>query len=208
VSDDITQSARCLDEEERATWMSLVAMIMCLPGAIEAQIKRDSGLNLFEYLILTSLAQWQGEVLRMSQLAMLAGGSRSRLSHAVARLEKQGLVRRRPGVDNDGQYVGAVITEKGRTLIEAVAPGHEREARRLVFDRLGRDQSRRLKPLACEIAEAASPEMARALHQVLATFGPRPSQSGPEHEQSPARTVVPGERDRLQRARPISSEPT
>ena len=38
-----------LDADERHAWMSLIAMLMSVPPAIDAQLKRDSGLNFFEY---------------------------------------------------------------------------------------------------------------------------------------------------------------
>src|SRR5262245_12144774 len=81
--------------EERAAWMTLATVMTGLPAAIEAQLKKDAGVNFFEYSILVALARPQSHSVQMTHLALLAGGSLSRLSHAVSRLERQGLVRRR-----------------------------------------------------------------------------------------------------------------
>lgn len=169
VSGDITGPVPWLDDGERATWMNLMSMVISLPTAIEAQLKRDSGLSFFEYSILSALSQRRDHVLQMSSLAMLAGGSPSRLSHAVARLERQGLVRRRPSAVTEHRCIDAVLTAEGLERLEAAAPGHVREARRLVFDRLTPDQARRLEHVAHEVSEAASPEMAQAVQGLLVT---------------------------------------
>src|SRR5690348_3099689 len=85
-----------LSDDERHAWMAFSAMLMTVPPAIDGQLKRDAGINFFEYSILTSLSESPDHTVRMSTLAHLAGGSLSRLSHAVSRLERQGWVRRRP----------------------------------------------------------------------------------------------------------------
>ncbi len=61
--------------------------------------------------------------------------SQSRASHAVTALQERGFVdavrvRRTAG----GQYVQ--LTQGSAALLEAYAPGHVAEVRRLVFDRL------------------------------------------------------------------------
>ena len=79
------QEAPWLDTEQLRDWKSLVAMLMLLLPALDAQLKRDAGLNSFEYHVLASLSDAQGRTLAMSELAALAQGSASRLSHAVSR---------------------------------------------------------------------------------------------------------------------------
>jgi DNA-binding MarR family transcriptional regulator len=163
VSDDTSEAVPWLDGEERAAWMTLMAMLMALPTAIDAQLKRDAGLNFFEYSILASLSQPDDHAVQMSNLAMLAGGSLSRLSHAVSRLERQGYVQRRTNTVNESRCTEAVLTAEGLAALEAAAPDHVREARRLVFDRLSPAQVRQLQRIAHELAAAASPEAAKAV---------------------------------------------
>src|SRR5690348_18266192 len=83
-----------LADDERGAWMTLIALLMSLPAAIDAQLKRDSGLNFFEYSILSALSRRPGRTVRMNALAQFAGGAASRHSHAVSLLERQGGVRR------------------------------------------------------------------------------------------------------------------
>ncbi len=58
-----------------------------LPGPLDAQLQRDSGLNLFDYFVLSSLSMADGRQRRMSDLAAQANASPSRVSNVVSRLE-------------------------------------------------------------------------------------------------------------------------
>jgi DNA-binding MarR family transcriptional regulator len=156
------EPAPWLSSTELAAWMSLVAMLMTVPPAIDAQLKRDAGLNFFEYSILAGLSREPCGRMRMSSLALLTGGSLSRLSHAVARLEQNGLVRRRSGGPQPGaaftRCTEAFLTEQGRAALVAAAPAHVREARRLVFDELTATQVRQLQRICRQVVQSASPE--------------------------------------------------
>jgi len=126
---------RWLSAAEQSAWRQLAALLFRLPGALDAQLQRDAGISHFEYMVLSSLSEAEGRTLRMSDLAALASGSLSRLSHVVGRLEKRGWVRREacPG---DGRYVNAVLTEDGWAKVVDTAPGHVAAVRRLVVDAL------------------------------------------------------------------------
>jgi DNA-binding MarR family transcriptional regulator len=162
----VTSPTPWLDHEERAAWMSLVAMLMSVPPAVDAQLKRDSGLNFFEYSMLSQLSWPPNRALQMTHLAQLAGGTLSRLSHAASRLEKQGLVRRRV-ITGESRGTELVLTEEGMAALVAAAPGHVREARRLVFDVLTREQVAQLREIARALTGAASPEVAVALQWAI-----------------------------------------
>ncbi|GAA0548685.1 MarR family winged helix-turn-helix transcriptional regulator [Paractinoplanes ferrugineus] len=154
-----------LSHDEKAAWLSLTAMLMTLPAAIDAQLKRDSGLNFFEYSILVSLERPENHKVRMSVLAMMAGGSMSRLSHAVSRLERQGWVRR-VAADGEPRCVSAELTEAGLAVLVAAAPGHVREARRLVFDPLTAAQVKQLQKACREIVGVTDPGSAATLDEI------------------------------------------
>lgn len=134
---------RWLTDEEQAAWRQLAAVITKLPAALDAQLQRDADLSHFGYWVLAMLSEEPTGQLRMSELAARANSSLSRLSHGVARLEKQGWVRRERSAD-DGRGSVAVLTPQGRAKIEQAAPGHVAEVRRLVFDGLDADGVRRL----------------------------------------------------------------
>jgi DNA-binding MarR family transcriptional regulator len=75
----------------------------------------------------------------MSELADLAGGSLSRLSNVVRRLEQRGFVRREPDPVNR-RYTNAILTEPGWEKVVAAAPGHVGAVRHLVLDPLDATQ--------------------------------------------------------------------
>ncbi|MCL6646237.1 MAG: MarR family winged helix-turn-helix transcriptional regulator, partial [Dehalococcoidia bacterium] len=130
-------------------------------------LQRDAGLSLFGFLVMALLSEAPGRSRRMSELATLANGSLSRLSHLVSRLEARGWVRReRP--DDDGRGQVAVLTDAGYDKVVATAPGHVEEVRRLVFDALTPEQVR------------AMDEICRAIGARLATDG----SSGASHPAS------------------------
>ena len=139
-----------LTAEEQAAWRSVVALLIRLPAALEAELQRDAGLSHFEYLVLSGLSEAPDRTLRMSDLAAMASGSLSRLSHVVSRLEARGWVRREacPG---DGRFINAVLTDDGWAKVVATAPGHVAAVRRLLIDVLTPEQLRELGAISAEV---------------------------------------------------------
>ncbi|WP_218566174.1 MarR family winged helix-turn-helix transcriptional regulator [Vallicoccus soli] len=129
-----------LTDEQQEHWRALMALLMTLPPALDAQIRRDGGLNTFEYHVLAALSEARARTLVLSDLAELARGSLSRLSHAVTRLERAGWVERRSCTEGGGRRTEARLTPAGLEKLEQVAPGHVREVRRLVVDVLAPEQ--------------------------------------------------------------------
>jgi DNA-binding MarR family transcriptional regulator len=126
---------RWLTPAEREAWMATNALLIRLPAALDSQLQRDSGLTLFEYMVLVALSESPGRELRMSVLADLASASLSRLSHAASRLEHQGLLTR-SRVPGPGRRTVATLTDDGFAKVEAAAPGHVHAVRELLIDRL------------------------------------------------------------------------
>jgi DNA-binding MarR family transcriptional regulator len=153
---DTTDDAPWLTPEQDRAWISVLALTQALPAALDAQLKRDAGMNCFEYLVLARLSEAPGRTMGMSALAVLAQGSLSRLSHAVTRLEESGWVTRRPSPE-DGRHIEAQLTAAGWKKVQRVAPGHVREVRRLVVDVLSPTQLAQLGRTARAVVEAAAP---------------------------------------------------
>ena len=128
-----------LDGGEREAWLSLVRVIAKLPPLLDAQLERSVDLNFFEYAILAMLSEQDDGELRMSHLASLTNASPSRLSHAARHLEDRGLLVRE-GDPVDGRCIRAVLTDEGRVMVRAAAPGHVDTVRELVIDALGANQ--------------------------------------------------------------------
>ena len=130
---------------------------MWLPAALDDQLQRDSGLSHYEYGILAALSAAEAATLRMSELAIYANGSLSRLSRGVARLERRGWVTRKPD-PADGRYTLATLTDDGRSVLVEAAPGHVEVVNRLVFDVLTKPQARQLGIIAGRILQAIDSE--------------------------------------------------
>ncbi|MGW4064554.1 MarR family winged helix-turn-helix transcriptional regulator [Amycolatopsis sp. NPDC004747] len=128
-----------LGEDEQRAWINLVKVLLTLPGALESQLLRDADLTLLGYMILARLSRVPGESLRMSEIAEMANGSLPRISHAVARLEDRGWVKREVCTGQGRRFTTATLTAAGRAHLVASAPAHVATVRRLVLDPLGDD---------------------------------------------------------------------
>lgn len=138
---------RWLDEDEQQTWRSFLTANRLFFDGIERQLQQDSGLPHAYYEILVRLSEAPQRTLRMSELASTSLSSRSRISHAVARLEELGWVRRRP-CEHDKRGQLAELTEAGMAGLEAAAPGHVEAVRRGLFDALSPEQVAALRDIS------------------------------------------------------------
>jgi DNA-binding MarR family transcriptional regulator len=152
----VAGEAKWLEQDELASWLSLAALLFKLPGVLDFQLQRDSGLSHFEYLVLAGLSESPGRSRRMSELAGFANGSLSRLSHVVKRLEQRGFVERHPAED-DGRITVATITDAGFEMVVAAAPGHVTAVREYVIDALTPEQLTQLKTIADQILAKVDP---------------------------------------------------
>ena len=135
-----------LTEDQLDTWLSYVAASTLLEAQLDRQLQRDSGLPHAYYQILAMLSEVPGRTLRMSDLAAITQSSQSRLSHAVARLERNGWVRRLPCPD-DRRSTLARLTDAGFEVLAAAAPGHVATVRTHLFDRLSPEQVEQLRDI-------------------------------------------------------------
>ena len=154
---DPPSAPRWLTSEERQAWLALASVMIKLPFALDAQLQRDAGVSHFEYQVLAGLSEAPERTMRMSELAVFANGSLSRLSHVVNRLERRGWVRRKLD-PADGRYTLAIMTAAGWNKIVETAPGHVEAVRRYVFDALTEDQVARLPDIGYRIIKAIDPD--------------------------------------------------
>jgi DNA-binding MarR family transcriptional regulator len=152
-------STRWLDDDERAAWVRLAAVVELLPGVLEAQLKRDADLTHFEYWVLAMLSEAPERTLRMTALASRTSASLSRLSHVVTRLEGRGLLDRFP-CPEDRRATNARLTEAGWELVVASAPGHLDTVREYVVDALTPRQITQLTAIADAILDRVDPDHA------------------------------------------------
>jgi DNA-binding MarR family transcriptional regulator len=170
---DEQEQAKWLTQEELRSWLALAAVIEALPTVLSSQLKRDAGINSFDYMVMAGLSEAPGRATVMSDLASFVAGSISRLSHALSRMEKQGWVVRRP-YPEDGRYTEVALTDAGMDVVARAAPGHVSEVRRLVVDRLNSEQMTQLGALASQILEAVNPAVCRELER---RYGALPKQA-------------------------------
>ena len=150
------ESPRWLSADELRAWLPVGGLLLKLPAALDAQMQRDSGLSHFEYLVLASLSEAPQRTRRMSELAALANGSLSRLSHVVKHLEARGWIHRR-ACPADGRYTDAVLTEAGWDKVLASAPGHVEAVRTLILDALSTVELEQFGAMARRILERLEP---------------------------------------------------
>ncbi|MGC4794000.1 MarR family winged helix-turn-helix transcriptional regulator [Micromonospora saelicesensis] len=143
---------RWLDPDEQRTWRAYLTASRVLMDTLDRELQREAGMPHAYYEILVQLSEAPGRQLRMSQLAQAAGSSRSRLSHAVARLEAAGWVRREDcPTDRRGQI--ALLTDEGFATLAAAAPGHVEGVRRHLFDALSPAQVDQLRRISETLAD-------------------------------------------------------
>jgi DNA-binding MarR family transcriptional regulator len=150
-----SQQTRWLTEDEQLAWRTFLAACHTLFTAVDGQLVRDSDIPHGYYEILVRLSDTPGRALRMTQLAEASTSSKSRLSHAVARLEERGWVKRLDcATDRRGQI--AQLTDEGFAALAAAAPGHVDQVRRSLIDRLTPEQVKQLREISDAIL--ANPE--------------------------------------------------
>jgi DNA-binding MarR family transcriptional regulator len=153
----VTEQTRWLTAEEQAAWRAYLEATMLLFDALDRQLQRDAGIPHGYYEILVRLSEEPGRSLRMSELADATRSSRSRLSHAVARLEERGWVERRDcPTDRRGQL--AALTDSGFAALEAAAPGHVAAVREHMIGQLSATQIDQLRDIGTAIIAGLSPD--------------------------------------------------
>ena len=124
---------RWLTADEQTAWRAYLTATKLLAAALERELHRSTGVTFAYYDILVRLSEAPGRRLRMSDLADAADSSRSRLSHAVARLEDLGWVTREAcREDRHGAF--AHLTDTGFEALVAAAPAHVGSVRTHLFD--------------------------------------------------------------------------
>lgn len=148
---------RWLTADQQQVWRAWIATVRLLDEALDRQMRRDSDLPMADYVLLMSLSEAPDRQMRMSELAELTVYSRSRLSHAIDRLEELGWVMRAP-CPEDGRGTLARLTDAGFAVLAAAAPGHATTVHDLVFAPLGDRGTRALGQSLAAIVAALEAE--------------------------------------------------
>ncbi|WP_329273671.1 MarR family winged helix-turn-helix transcriptional regulator [Streptomyces sp. NBC_01451] len=146
-------TTRWLTPEEQRAWRAYVAASLLLEDALDRQLQQDAGMPHLYYTILAYLSETPERRLRMTDLAEKLKITRSRLTYAVARLEKDGHVRRE-ACRWDKRSTFAALTEEGMAVLERSAPGHVATVRASLFDHLTPEQVGQLEEICTSVERA------------------------------------------------------
>lgn len=152
-----TGGPRWLTAQEQSVWRSYLHATTLMEDHLDRQLQRDAGMPHIYYGLLVQLSQAPRRQKRMTELAKDAKITRSRLSHAIARLEKNGWVRREE-CPSDKRGQNAVLTDEGYEMLARSAPGHVEAVRQAMFARLSPEQVESLGEIMQVIAAGLQPE--------------------------------------------------
>jgi DNA-binding MarR family transcriptional regulator len=112
-----------LDQSQQESWRAFLVGSTLLMDKLDRELRDEHAISLAEYEILVRLSEAPSHRLRMALLASALSHSRSRVTHTVGRLEKDGLVERDACLA-DGRGVEAVLTDLGHKTLVKAAPTH------------------------------------------------------------------------------------
>src|SRR5215216_2396657 len=137
---------RWLDADEQRAWRAWLYSSSLLQDRLDRELTHETGISHAYYEILVALSETPLRAMRMSELADRCLSSRSRLSHAVSRLEERGWVRRQVCAE-DGRGQLAVLTDEEFAALEGAAPIHVEGVRTHLFDQLTPQQVENMRDL-------------------------------------------------------------
>ena len=139
MASQTTSTTKWLSDVQQRAWRGWIDASRGIQAAIDRQLKADTGFTGDDYEVLVRLSEAPDHRLRMTDLAAEIINSPSRLSQRVDRLVRDGVVRRSRCAE-DGRVWWAELTAEGFSRLEAAAPGHVDEVRRIFIDRLSDEE--------------------------------------------------------------------
>lgn len=109
---------KILNEEEMRIWLMWKHTFKGIFGRIVKEMQGRTGISDGDYMVLGLLTRSEDGHLRQQEMADTMGWTKSRLSHHLTRMEKRGLVGRRP-LDKGVQVS---ITPEGTSAWDAAQP--------------------------------------------------------------------------------------
>jgi len=131
-------TTRWLDPDQQLAWRAYIVGTTLLLERLDRDLRDNYQVSLPEYEILVRLSEAPERRLRMAELADSVKNSRSRITHTIARMEREGLVDRAQ-CDSDGRGVNAHLTDAGSQRLVAAAPCHVESVRACLIDLVAAD---------------------------------------------------------------------
>jgi DNA-binding MarR family transcriptional regulator len=134
-----------------------------LTEELDRDLRERHDLSLVEYEVMVRLSESPQRALRMADLADSVQNSRSRMTHTIARMEREGLVVRR-SCPSDRRGVLAVLTDSGHQKLVESAPDHVASVRAGLIDVVDADDLAVLGRALGEVLAHLTPERWAALN--------------------------------------------
>lgn len=109
-----------LNEEELRIWFAWKGSFRSIWGRVTKDMSEQTGLSDGDYGVLDRLVLLGSGSLRQQDLADSMDWDKSRLSHHLTRMEKRGLVARKPSDADRGVQV--LITSAGKSALDEARP--------------------------------------------------------------------------------------
>jgi DNA-binding MarR family transcriptional regulator len=154
-----------LNAREARAWRTFVDAHYRLEFHLSRRLQ-ESGLSGADYEVLAVLSALDEDRMSARELCNALVWEKSRLSHQVRRMEKDGLISREPN-PYDARSTMVCLLPAGRAAIEKAAPGHVEDVRRNFIDLM--------TPAELDMLAALNE---RILHH-LATNDDSPAEDGP-----------------------------
>jgi DNA-binding MarR family transcriptional regulator len=123
-----------LNEQEMQIWNIWKGSFKRIFGRVVKDMSEHTGLSEGDFGVLDRLVQFGNGKLRQQELADSMDWDKSRLSHHLTRMEKRGLVVRKPLDTDRGVYV--IITSSGKTALDEALPIVSKAIRKHFLDQL------------------------------------------------------------------------
>ncbi|HBU82595.1 MarR family transcriptional regulator [Paenibacillus sp. UMB7766-LJ446] len=135
-----------LNEEEMQIWHMWKGSFQTIFGRVVKDMSDQTGLSEGDFGVLDRLILFGNGNLRQQELADSMDWDKSRLSHHLTRMEKRGLVMRKP-LDTD-RGIQVMITPAGKSKLDDARPYLSKAIRKHFFEQLTDQDIELIKKLA------------------------------------------------------------
>lgn len=139
ASTESDQPVRWLSDAEQVAWRNWISGTTVLFRTLERELVQHFDITMDDYALLVLLSESEDRSERMSVLADDAIVPRPQVTYRISRLEKRGIVERRP-CPSDARGTEAHLTDEGFALLEQAAEHHVTNVRELFLDHLTGDE--------------------------------------------------------------------
>ena len=130
---DPTAVTRWLEPAEQHAWRTFITGVTALFERLDRELREQHDVSLAEHEIMVRLSEAPRRSVRMAELAASVSHSRSRTTHTVARMERDGIVAR-VACPSDGRGVMALLTDAGWERLVSASHTHVRGVRAHLVD--------------------------------------------------------------------------